>query len=106
MWNLLTSLPSEMRSATPWEAAVYALLGFIVVFIGITFLIFVVWLVGKIMNKTTQTKSKKETIAIPVETTTEEEDDEVIAVIMAAITAYYEQNNPKCEFTVKRIKRI
>ena len=28
------------------------------------------------------------------------------AVIMAALMAYYETNYPKCEFTVKRIKRV
>ena len=33
-------------------------------------------------------------------------DEETVAMIMAAIMAYYQTNNPKCEFTVKRIKRI
>ena len=32
--------------------------------------------------------------------------EETIAVITAAIMAYYEKNNPKCEVTVKRIKKI
>ena len=32
--------------------------------------------------------------------------EETVAIITAAIMAYYEKNNPKCEFTVKRIKRI
>lgn len=108
MWNLLTSLPNEIRSATPWEATVYALLGFTIVFMGIAFLIFVVWLIGKIMNKTIQPKTKEKTSKIAVvEASMEDEvSDEVVAIIMAALTAYYEENNPKCEFTVKRIKRI
>ena len=33
-------------------------------------------------------------------------DEETVAVITATIMAYYEQVNPKCEFVVRRIKRI
>lgn len=33
-------------------------------------------------------------------------DEETVAVITAAIMAYYQNSNPKCEFTIKRIKRI
>ena len=36
----------------------------------------------------------------------EELSDEVVAVITAAIAAYYQKENKKCEFTVKRIKRV
>ena len=36
----------------------------------------------------------------------EEIDEETVAVITAAIMAYYEVNYPKCEFTVRRIKKI
>ena len=37
---------------------------------------------------------------------TDELSEETVAVITAAIMAYYQKTNPKCEFTVKRIKRI
>ena len=99
------------------EAAFYALLGFSIVFAGIAFLIFVVWAIGKIMQmkngapvssapvaKSTQEK----TVQAPSVATSESEeiDEETVAVITAAIMAYYEVNYPKCEFTVRRIKKI
>lgn len=98
------------RSVGIGEAALYALLGFVVVFVGIAFLIFVVWLVGKIMtavqNKPIkQKKTQREETAASVPEN-EEISEETIAVITAALMAYYEKNNSKCEFNVKRIKRI
>lgn len=115
IWNLLSGADNPYRKfENVGEAALYALLGFIVVFVGIAFLILVVWLVGKFMVKTSgqpkvkpQPKEKeppKETIQTPV--ACDEITEETVAVITAAIMAYYQQNNPKCEFTVKRIKRI
>ena len=110
LYNLLAG--SERTRTVPiGEAALYALLGFAVVFIGIIFLIFVVWLVGKIMAKVegkpvkvekAEVKPAQEVAPVSVD----EFSEETIAVIMAALTAYYQTNNPKCEFTVKRIKRI
>ena len=98
------------------EAAFYALIGFAIVFMGITFLIGVVWAVGKLMQmkngtpiKTSvQTKSVDSSVVAPVVSSASDEiDEETVAVITAAIMAYYEQTNgPKCEFRVKRIKRI
>lgn len=98
------------------EVLLNAILGFIVVIVGIAFLIFVVWLVGLIMSKVSgiQTNSKKEKVALQeVEKElavgmSEEEipDEETIAVITASIMAYYQANNPKCEFVVKRIKKL
>ena len=96
------------------EAALYALLGFAIVFAGITFLICVVWAIGKIMqmkNVSPKTIPSVETKEVEVKETKplvaeEEFSDETVAVITAAIMAYYEANNPKCEFKVRRIKRI
>ena len=118
--NLLNSVPEGGKIVGIGEASLYALIGFLVVFAGIAFLIFVVWWVGALMNAY-NTQDKKGSILVgteekvvpqemhvePVAPLKEEEvDDETIAVIMAALMAYYEQNNPKCEFTLKRIKRI
>lgn len=112
--NLLATTVDKYREASIGEAALYALLGFLVVFVGIAFLILVVWLTGKFMTKT-QTPQKKEVkIESPLENVSESlavadgdaVNEETIAVITAAIMAYYQQTNPKCEFTVKRIKRI
>ena len=46
----------------------------------------------------------QESLVVPADN--DEVSDEVIAVITAAIAAYYQQENKKCEFTVKRIKRL
>ena len=120
MLNLLNT--SQARFVSVGEASLYALIGFLVVFLGISFLILIVWLVGKIFesrkkavkSEATKQAAKKEessnvnvasaeAIAKAVEDVV---DEETVAVIMGALMAYYEQNNPKCEFTVKRIKRI
>ena len=115
LMNLLTSsLPEGYQKVTIDVAALYALLGYLVVFAGILFLILVVWLVGKLMAKTNPSSkvkeekptAQKEPERIPAPVQSEEIDEETVAVIMAALMAYYETNNPKCEFTLKRIKRI
>ncbi|MBE5751432.1 MAG: hypothetical protein E7357_03375 [Clostridiales bacterium] len=111
--NLLdTTVDQYISNGT---ALLYALVGFFVVFIGIAFLILVVWAVGKIMSKNTaQAKPQKQEKPKTVETVKESiavadadiVSEETLAVITAALMAYYQQTNPKCEFTVKRIKRI
>ena len=95
------------------EALLYALIGFLVVFAGIAFLIAVVWAVGKVLDaKKGEINTKPQPVAPTQPKTTapamEEDavDDETIAVIMAALMAFYQTNNPKCEFIVKRIKKI
>ena len=111
---LLNLLADPFRSVDIGEAALYALLGFLIVFGGISFLMFVVWLVGKILSPVKATKTvvkTKETVQETLATTDattvfEDVDEETLAVITAALMAYYQTNNPKCEFTLKRIKRI
>ena len=113
LMNLLqTSVPEGGAIVNVPQAALYALIGYGVVFAGIAFLIFVVWIVGKLFAVTkTEAKSAPITVAEPPKpeacaVQSEDLDEETVAVIMAALTAYYENNYPKCEFTVKRIKRI
>ncbi len=99
------------------EAALYALIGFVVVFIGIAIIIGIIWLVGLIMRKTnnleflTKKREKKVKCQAKAEesnqaASSEDIPDEVKVAIMAAIMAYYEEREEKCEFTVKRIKRL
>ena len=116
--NLLTMTAEELaektRDVSLPEAALYALLGFLMVFVGITFLIFIVWVIGKVMNASKPkekvlVKEKEPATALSEISVSQDEtavDDETVAVIMAALMAYYQKNNPKCEFTVKRIKRV
>lgn len=114
----------QQQKPTNWyfdnfgEAALYALIGFVVVFVGIVIIIALIWLVGLIMRKTNnlefltkkrEKKPDKKSKAEPTENITAADDDipdEVKAAIMAAIMAYYQESEEKCDFTVKRIKRI
>ena len=113
--NLLTSasLPEGYQDVSIGTAALYALIGYLVVFAGIAFLIFIVWLVGKLMAQAKLAPKKEKVDTSPAQNlpiqnleSEDEVDEETVAVIMAALMAYYEANNPKCEFTVKRIKRV
>lgn len=106
------------------DGLLYAVIGFIFVFLGIAILIGVLYLVGYFMDKnggkmptiSFKKKTKEEktdtsvvpaAVAAPVATSINEEvPDEVKAAIMAAIMAYYSVEKPKCEFVVKKIKRI
>ena len=121
LYNLLASGQDPFRKLGSGEAALYAAIGFAVVFLGILFLILVVWGMGKIIaaveGKAVTRKEKKkskepilEKEAFATEkvepASVDEVDEETVAVITAAIMAYYQKNNPKCEFTVRRIKRI
>ena len=64
------------------------------------------------MKKRKQRKPKKKKIKTkkeePVQTKVEDEgiSPEVVAAITAAIMAVYEGENAKCDFIVKRIKRL
>ena len=113
--NLLTNatLPEGYQEVSIGTASLYALIGYLIVFAGIAFLIFIVWLVGKFMTKPQPAvKNVKIDEKVALDTSEldagldDEVDEETAAVIMAALMAYYETNYPKCEFTVKRIKRV
>lgn len=113
--NLLTALPEGGKMISIPESLLYALIGFIVVFAGITLLIAVVWAVGKVMSINTakntansaKPKVERQVQAVqPAPVVSDDIDEETVAVITAALMAYYQTNKPQCGFTVKRIKRI
>ena len=97
-------------------ALFYALLGFAFVLMGITLLILIFTGIGKIMKKvnarkiTEERERKKEKHASQHAPAVQAEEEgvspELIAVISAAIAAYYEGTQQKCDFVVRRIKRI
>lgn len=125
--NLLASAfdPSLKNKKIPvGEAAIDAVIGLTVVFLGIALLVFIVWCVGKIMQNTSIGNgkggkknapkaaekpaikpAKPETVA-PAKVADEGIDDETVAVIAAAIAAVYEAERRSCGFVVKRIKRM
>ena len=98
------------------EPAIYALIGFLIVFVGIVLIIAIIWLIGLLMRKTNnlafltnigkKKKKKEEVAASETVADSDEVPDEVKAAIIAAIMAYYSEEKPKCEFKVKRIKRL
>ncbi len=119
MINSLLSLINQEGSLSLGEACVYALIGFGVVFAGIVLIIFIIWLIGLIMRKTDNLaflskikigkKQKKPDNTSAGQSVAESGEDvpaEVKAAIIAAIMAYYSEEAPKCEFKVKRIKRL
>ena len=119
MINSLLSLINQEGSLSFGEACVYALIGFAVVFAGIILIIFIIWLIGLIMRKSDNLaflnkikigKKKKPSADVPAtESAADSAEDvpaEVKAAIVAAIMAYYSEEAPKCEFKVKRIKRL
>lgn len=112
------------------DALLYALIGFALVFVGIGILIGVLYLLGFIMQKTGGTikikipnpfkrkkkaeeeaKEEQADLSVPAapvaaKAESEEVPDEVKAAIVAALMAYYSVEKPKCEFVIKKIKRI
>ncbi len=92
------------------EGLIGFLLGMLIVFLGIGILVFVVWFVGKAIKAN---PSEKKTVEeLPIEPKVEEvvpvsDDipDHIKVAIMAAVMAYFEQQNEKCEFTVRKIVR-
>lgn len=122
-WAGQTRLPENYYFDNLGEAALYALIGLLVVFVGILIIIGIIWLVGLIMRKTNnlefltkkrekKPKAKKRGKVVEEETPqvvdggSDDIPDEVKAAIVAAIMAYYQDKEEKCQFTVKRIKRI
>ena len=119
LMNLLAERPQISDDGFPitWlnigEALVYALLGFAVTFLGIIILIFFVWVYGKIIKSVRQgagKKAKGKTEESEAQAAVPAADGEIPVevrlAIVAAIAAYYEGESSKCEFKVKRIKRL
>ena len=120
MASNLLSLINQEGSLGFGEACLYALIGYLIVFIGIIIIILIIWLIGLVLRKTNNLafitnigKGKKknnnpeQSITEPVVAVEDGEiPDQVKAAIVAAIMAYYSEEKPECEFRVKRIKRI
>ena len=86
-------------------------IGMGVVFLGISVLIFAVWIMGKLMKVKSSEKKQEINLAptehVPAPVLVEDESipEHIKVAIMAAIYAYYSEKKEKCEFTVKKIKR-
>ena len=103
---MINSILSDWFKLNVGDGAFYAIFGFLFVFAGIALLVVIFTVLGVIMKpKKKKIKTKKEE---PVQTKVEDEgiSPEVVAAITAAIMAVYEGENAKCDFIVKRIKRL
>ena len=118
MFSLLVKYDSVTGNVIPeigaLDALIYALVGFLVTFIGIIILILFIWACGKIIKKAEfigkNRRQKPEDDAAQTADLLPETSDaigeEVRVAIIAAIAAYYAAENSTCEFKVKRIKRL
>ena len=102
----------------PWfkmnvgEGAFYALFGLIFVIAGIALLVLILMLIGYLMKKVNARREKGEeapaapSVSAPDVVSDDGIPPEVVAAIAAALMSYYEKENPKCDFVVRRIKRV
>ncbi len=87
------------------------LMGILVVFLGMSVIIFFLFTIGKIFDginkkeKKEKVSAKKE-VALETVTESEEVDEKIKAAIVAAIYAYYIEQNANCEFKIRNIKRL
>ena len=94
------------------EGAFKAVLGLAFVFAGILVLVGIFTLLGFVMKKINERREKsgETSVAPAVRSAAEKQEDEippeVVAAITAALMSYYQKENVKCDFVVKRIKRI
>lgn len=97
------------------EGAFDAVFGLVFVILGITLLVLLFTALGAVMNKINAKKRAPKENTVPdhpliVGEVKEKEDEgitpEVIAAISAAVAAYLEQENVKCDFVVRRIRKI
>lgn len=114
---MLTNLLDGWFQMDLGEGAFYSVFGFLFVFVGILFLILIFTVLGLIMKKINARKAihekelakNKKGVPIVETSETEPEDEgvtpELVAIISAAIAAYMGESQ-KCDFVVRRIKRL
>ncbi len=103
------------------DSAFYSVFGLVFVFFGIALLVAIFTVLGIVMKKINarpkkekqekkaKAKKNEKTQDKPVVPSIEETQGlspEIVAVISAAIAAYYESENAKCDFVVRRIKKL
>ncbi len=94
------------------DGALTLLLGLLVTFGGIAIIVIFVSLAGKLFKVSSVDKKPEVKVEKAIEPAPIIKDDEVPehvkVAIIAAIMAYYDKNEPKskCDFVVRRIRRI
>ena len=110
---LLDNLFEDRPKYDIGEGAFMALFGFLFVVCGIVLLILIFTGLGKLMairNAKSGKGKKRAPKEQPKQKTESPKEEgvtpELVAVISAAIAAYYEDENVKCDFVVRRIKKL
>ena len=121
LWNLLIHVVEENGKDVQYfgnpdgsgvflDVLLYALIGFVITFLGVAILIVLVWVVGKIIKAITGKldgrKKPSSEAEPPAAVQADGISEEIRAAIVAAISAYYLSEDGNCEFKVKRIKRL
>ncbi len=93
------------------EGAFYAAFGLVFVVLGIVLLVLVFTGLGALMERLKKRKAaspaeKAEVKAAPAPEEKEEVTPELVAAITAALMAYFGQEESKCDFVVRRIKKL
>ena len=87
------------------DGAFYAAFGYVFVFLGIAILVFLFTILGIVMKKINARDGEETAITSKIEVE-EEISPEIVAVISAAIAAVYEGENVKCDFVVRKIRKL
>ena len=100
----------------PWfkmdvgEGAFYALFGLVFVIVGIALLVLILMFIGFVMKKLNARKAETPSVSAALPPQERADDDgvspEIVAAITAALMCYYQRENTKCDFVVRRIKRL
>lgn len=86
-------------------------IGMVVVFLGMTLIVVIVSICGKVMSKANGVEKKpeepvQEQPVAEIQPAHEEIPEPVKVAIIAAISAYYFNSQSKCDFVVRKIKRF
>ena len=105
--NLLLAITSDAIK----DGFLTILLGILVVFLGMAIIVFFVWLFGVLFDKFVNKKVVK-----PLKEPTKQDEimvddgsipeDVKVAIIAAVTTCYYNEPSKKCDFKVRKIKRL
>ena len=96
------------------EGAFYSVFGYVFVIVGIAFLVVLFTLLGLVMKKVSSAKKAPKNAEIPdaresiprPSSDPDEISPETVAAITAALMAFYQTESIKCDFIVRRIKKI
>ena len=93
------------------DGALFAVFGLVFVILGISLLVLIFTALGAVMKRVNLKKNAPKQNIVPAHPLTSGEKEEgippeVVAAITGALMAYFERENVKCDFVVRRIKKL